>query len=390
MKIEVVSTLNIDKLYQACVTKQNNMGSKNGVGFGAHVSNLYSHVDISFYVTDISIYEAYFLKKIATNASPIMNKHIIDKDDVDLDLIVKKYVSTLNDIEEDSSINSNIKYDYYYLYGPAALVRGDMTINLSGRELITIFELDPTNFFLSATSGTCSTTEDDGTIKLKPDYEFKDTNLSSYIAKDFTKKFYSYMNTEITTNDLYSDSTIHGMFSNHDSLCKLSSLMNPFLELDFEDENWQSIGQTYKETIKGKYDFDKKKITYLEFRLYTNFSTFLNLYEYLPNSFFTSFESLFVPEKFKEIYIPEEFESYREVLENKYYDIQRLVENDTNTINRFQYTYLNSRYAYSMKFKLEDINLYINILHDNKTIQPETKKVLENIIKFAKAAYQII
>lgn len=399
MRISMVSTLNLDKLYELCYIKQNTVKNINAL-FSENIINIYNNIEISFYINDISIYEAFILKEFASSTSKLNNKHFLYKKYMPMDAPaeLKKYVDAIELITEDNGIHDKVlKSSYPYLYGPCYLIHGDIIAKFTGNELKSFFDVNPIDFFLKVTGGLCATQSDDPNnpaIIFKTDYELDNVQISQHLHSMFMTKFYAYLNKRVTFVDVVTDTVSYKHFTNHSTLTKLATIRNPFLEISLKDTKKED---TTKEIDKYKQKFPKEftqellKLTTIDVEVYSNFSTFLELFELLPKNMFTMKEDLKIPFKFKEIYIPKEFEAYYDKLEDRYTKLQAYVEaSEYNPMAMYQYTYLNSKFAYTISVKLEDINLYINPLTKEKGFIPETDKVLDSIVKFAKAAYNII
>lgn len=394
MKVNMVSTLNIDKLYKLCCTKQNT--TKNPMSlFSDRLYEFYNRVEIALELIDVSVYEAFILKDYATSVSPLNNKHFLFNDNIPLDAPseVKKYCDIITTISEDVGIHDNLRYTYPYLYGPAYLVHGDMVVKFTGRDLFKLFEKNPIDFFLKATSGTCATQNDtDQTLVFKTDYKIDIVGIHSFIKTLFLNKFYRYLINNVVPADLVTDSELHVNFSNHEKKFNIASLKHPYLEVDLKN-NPDELNTSAAIKAKNKvYKADEALyMTSIDIEMYTNFSTFLELYMLLPKRMFTVIEDLKVPFNFKEIYIPKSFEPYYDKLESRYTLLQEYIKSiKDNPAAMYQYTYLNSKIAFTVSYSFEDVNLYINPLIKNKGYIKETSEALNFMMASAKTLYNVI
>ena len=207
-------------------------------------------------------------------------------------------------------------------------------------------------------------------------------------------KFYAYLNKRVTFADLITDSVAHKRFSNHDGLTKLSAIRNPYFEVSMKDTPKEKISNEvnrYKTNFPKDFSEDLLSMTSIDVELYTNFVTFLELFETLPKSMFILKEDLKIPFKFKEIYIPKLFEPYYDKLEDRYTKLQEYIESlKTNPMAMYQYTYFNSKFAYKMSFSLKDVNLYINPASKIKGLTPEFSEVMTHLVKYSLAAYNLL
>ena len=396
----MVSTLNLDKLYDLCCVKQNVVENINAL-FSENLVDVYNNVELGFMVKDISIYEAFILKEFATSTSRLANKHFLYKKYMPMDTPneIKKYSELLESISDDKGIHDNIRNTYPYFYGPAFLVQGDMMCKFTGSDLYKFFDKNPVDFFLKVTGGLCATQSDkpdeNGNIGIlfKSDYKLDNLKISKHLQSMFTTKFYAYLNKRVVFADLITDSVSYKYFTNHDKLFKFASIRNPYLEINMKTsskDDYNKDVMAYRTKLPKEFRADMLSMTVLDAEIYSNFSTFLELFERLPKYMFIMKEDLKIPFKFKEIYIPEVFEPYYDKLEDKYTKLQSYIESITNPMAMYQYTYLNSKFAYTISIKMEDINLYINPLLKDKGLMPETIKVLNQLLKTAQAIYQIL
>lgn len=410
MRIETVNVLGLDILYELCCVKQNSDNSFNTSSLilknmntllSNKVEDIYNHTEISFALASVSMYEAFILKKFASNVSKLIDTHFMYKEYLPMDTPyeVRKYSEIMETIKDDAGLHNIIKYTYPYLYGPAYLIQGDMVCTFTGKELYQFFGKNPVEFFTSMTNGSCIKADEpdengETKIKLDPNYKIDNFTVTQYIQKLFTNKFYAYLNNEVKFSDMIVDSVTYKNYSSHDRLYKLVRVRNPFLELDLKSSSKEDIinkTTNYRTKVQKEYKDQVLNLTRVDVSIYSNFSTFLELFENLPNEMFTYREDLKIPFKFKEIYIPKEFEPYFDKLEDRYTHLQEYIKSlDDNVMAQSQYTYLNSKYSYTLSFTLNEVNLFINPLLKNKGLRKESIDVITGLIKQAQNAYNLL
>ena len=403
MKIDNLYILNLDRLYKSCCMRQEMLekNKTNNSNFHKGLINLYNHVEFTFTLSEVSVYEYMLLKRFSTTCSKLNNKSIL-YNSPDYNSDIYEYAKLIHEITHDNEIvNTPIKYNYPFLYGPSFLVKGSCAVTLSGRELINICDIDPSDFFTKATKGKCfiklPSVEFDRELDLSEGSEIR-ISIDSYIKDRFIRSFYNnYFIQSTTSSDIVSDGAIYYYFDSHDEQIKIKSISNPIFKYDIETENLldktnyiselKNKANNYGDYIGRKNVIDN---TYVIFNLYTRFSTYIDLFEKLPKEFFISYEDLKIPANFKEIYIPIEFhDKYRDKLELVYTKLINYIENEHNNFYvKYQCTFLNSMYAYSIKIKLDDINKYINLI-DRTKVLPETKEIINKIIKFGGAVLKM-
>lgn len=404
MIIDKLLTLNLEELYKACCLKQYEKSRDSKFEFKSGIINIYNHVELTFNMHDVSIYEYMLLKRYASRCTKLYNKTILYKSP-DYSSELYEYAKLIHEITNDKDIiNTRIKHDYPYLYGPSYLIRGECSVTLTGKRLISIFDIDPANTFLLATKGKCLS--ENGSITFNKEYNFSNgtegasnrIEIENFITDKFIRAFYnSFFISSTTGSDLISDSSIHYYFSTHETPLELFSISNPIVNLNIRRDNLNKatdlISSAKSELDDNKVFMDEDVIyddICMIFNLYTRFSTYMNLFENLPSNLFISEEDLKIPYNFKEIYIPIEFhQKYSEKLEDAYTSLNTYLDNEhKNFYVKYQCTYLNSMYAYSIKIKLDDVNKYINEV-DSKELLPEAKNIIDEIIKYSRAVFNL-
>ena len=394
MRVLSVNTLNLDKLYKTCAFQVN---ETNNVKFGSNIFELYNNIEISFGLSDVTPIDAFFLKEITTKTTKLVDLEI-DSDNLDYDTNVRRYAKYVRNIMEDSSVKSDEKWDYPFLYGPAHILKGKMGVSISGSDLVSILGNEPSDFFLKATSGTCADNVS-GPISFKTDFDLNDSNISAFLAKLFLDSFNRRMKNRFSLIDEISDTGINKYFVQHESLIKLKSVRNPYLVIDFkntESKVWKKDVDNYKELMSSSFykeiNNDILKITEFEVECYSNLSTLIELYLALPKRFFITVEDFRIPFSFKDIYIPSDYpEKIAATLTRRYEEMQTSIDTlQSSAYDKISHTYLNSKISYTMKLSLEDINLYINQLMKNKSLSVESISILVSILKFAKSIYSSI
>ena len=72
MQVHSISHINLFKLYEACMLKQNNKKFLDGK-FGRNLFALYNNVEITYILEDVSLYEAFLLKRFASRTTRLSN-----------------------------------------------------------------------------------------------------------------------------------------------------------------------------------------------------------------------------------------------------------------------------------------------------------------------------
>jgi hypothetical protein len=398
MIIKDLTTINIDKLYSACCLRQEAKSNNIKNDFNTNLVNIYNHIELTYYLEDVSIYEYMLLKRYSTRCSILYNKRI-NYNSPDYSPELYNYAKLIYNITNDPDIiNTPIKYNYPYMYGPSYLVRGDCYVTLSGTDLINIFDIVPSDFFIKYTKGKCILDKNDVLFNKKLNIL---DNIELYndikygIKEKFIKSFYNIFFLKSTTgNDIISNSAIHYYLSNHESEIKLSCISNPLYKCEIREDNLDDIRKNIlaRKTENSKYFTIDNIIsdTTVIFNIYSRFSTYIELLENLPKEFFISAEDLKIPSNFRELYIPIEiYNKYGDEMEDRYTELNNYIEKENrNFYVKYQCTYLNSMYSYSIKIKLDDVNKYINTINRNNILK-DTKNIIEEIIRYSIAVLKL-
>jgi hypothetical protein len=393
MNIYSINAINLNKLYSACCILDNSNGDSPSKSFGDDFVYFLNHVEISLALINVTPFDAFLLKNFASSCSRLYERSF-SANSGELTPELKKYAKVINDIMTDDNVSD--KDDFIYLNGPSNLTSGKMTVTFTGINLYTFFTLKPKKFFIEASDKACL----DASDRLIPDFNFNTTQdnpildkILGYISTKFHSEFRKFANKFLTNVDIFSDSAIYTYFSNHKDLVKLASVTNPCIDIQFDtitNEKYHIAIDNYKDSAPNYVKKNRLTNTNLEFSIYSNFSTFLQLYELLPKSFFISMDDLKVPFKTIEIEIPNQFRNYEVRLTNRISDIIKARDEAKEPYDKCNYMFLNSKIYYSLKFTFNDVNYYINPLLKEEGLFEEVRKIINSIIRYSKGTYTIL
>lgn len=393
MQIHSITHIHLDQLYQACVTKQNNQEIPGGT-FGNHISILYRQVEITFLIHDVSLYEAFLIKHFATSTTPLVNKRYL-KEYTEITGAPKKFTALVNAITHNDKVpNQPIKLDYQYLYGPCYFIHGDMSATFTGIDLTKFFEFDPTKFFVDSSDGRCFVINEGEKIpKLIPDFQFNESSFGKQLITLFTKSFKEFSLRFIEEADILTDVSLHELFSNQDTPVLIRCLKNPFVKVDFK-ENWKE-GLAEPGYLINSSDFKTENFqenTKITFELHTSFIAFLELYDRIPNRFFTYLEDVRGVFYKKDIFIPDIFMDYEKDLSSRYKEMNEYIESlkDKSPLLMYQYTYLNAKYSYNIEVSFYEFNLIFGPLMQRVKFRNETLDILKTMLKYMKSIHNYI
>jgi hypothetical protein len=371
--------------------KQNNKKFLDGK-FGRNLFALYNNIEITYILEDVSLYEAFLLKRFASRTTRLSNLQFL-KEYTEITGAPKKFTAFVYALQHDEKIPyTPEKHDYCHLYGPTYFIHGDMTITLTGGDLVKLFDMDPTPFFQAASDGKCVQFVGEGEIKVPEllPFKFEPSMITKTLIDLFLDRFQRDSVEFISRVDMFTDIANHNFFSNHDTLIRLAYMKNPYAKLNFKGSHWKAtLSEAPAELKKHKKSFDEN--TYLTFEVYSHFSTFLDLYDKLPKRMFILIEDVKAAAQFQEIYIPSIFDDFKEHFTKRYEELNEYIQSIADfPYLRYQYTYLNAPIAYSIELSLYEFNVYIAPLMEEKVLKSQSQDVCRSMIKFAKSIYNYI
>lgn len=369
MKVDKVYYLNIDKLYQVVLNKENDNNYK-FKQFGRNLSQLYNHVVISFDVSDITPLEYVFLKMISTNISLLKYTKFNDEEYLEKNFN-EIYGNVLSYYLTDMRSYDNTKNDTLQ-YLPVCYLIGDCTVSFSGVQLISLIGMEPRDFFIKATTRKCvieGTGENNPSV-MNPNFILNIENnldLKSGCISMLINNLYKYMMEKLTYIDIPSETFCSSIFDrNKDSKAShismnvvLSSIRSNHFNINFIDEPNETILQKMEEYKLNKMDNSYTiNNTFIELNMCTSLSTFINLFTLL------SCEKFITIENFR-LLVVNPTEPYTDGLDEKcielinfFNDKVTTVYNDLDKyiIKRLELTKFGTKINYSLLLSLSDIS----------------------------------
>ena len=407
MKIDYVSTVNLGLLedaFNSGILNTSNIAKD----FGKNLSLLLSHIKISFFIDDISILEAYMLKRFCNG-----NYIDIETSVSDSNINKEKYPITHRSIQSLFLLNKSIDDDKDVTVKPGVMLFPVKSIikkciaTFEGQNILTIIgslTRSPESFFMKVNSY----------IQDSNNNRSKDDIIIDLLIENFLKEFYSYMTYRIQYIDLLSDSTLEFMYLNHakDDTKKFVSLSHvntiygtiPFVNVD-TDQYQKAIDIINVNKAKNPIEDSSIKMNTTEifFICNTSIYSFLEIFLTLPIGSIlesTDIKSVYSSDQF---IIPQEMSKYQSRVTSIIEKIkgEREKVKDTNNIDNYNLIQLNTKIQYTIKFKLSEIsdilmtwenkinndNLYGD---ENSYISKEIVKVISLMKKYAIAIYNTV
>ena len=387
--------------------------------FGRNLSLILSHIKITYVVSEISIFEAYMLKRFCNGNLIDVNTFIDDSR-----INAEKYPVTHRSIRSLFLLNKNITDDTDVTVKPGALlfpskcIEKGCVVTFQGQEILSILgsiTKGADSFFMRVIS----------TLQISPDQD-KSEIINNLLIERFIKEFYSFMNYKINYIDLLSDSTLNYeylKYADEDStkLLSLAHINSIYGDISFINTN----EETYTKSIDKIYS-NKSSITYINnsammdtteifFVCNTSFYTFMESFLYLPIGSILESTDIKIVYASDNYILPIEMAKYQTRISSildklgserstVYSRNSSNVDNKSGTIvniDDYNLIPLNARIQYTFKFKLSEISDILitwenkinneKIYGDNNNyISKEILKMISLMKSYAIAAYKTI
>lgn len=311
MKITKINMINLDKLFQIVYDKETDENYGKNM-FSNKIAQLYSHIEISYEIEDISIIEYVFMKMFSSRITKFEKYE--DHTDVKLSKDLFPALTTVyGDGGSISFIDNLFEFfrpkntgDYnhqFSLASPIGFKYGSCITSFTGRELINIIGMDPKQFFVlnsDLPSFFLEPSDDDkerGTRKINPSYDYqKDKTLVNSFVSILLKEFYKFMVTYCTNVDLPSEVFMKrfNYVSEENCSCNpvLSTFKHPLVTIDYQEDKTEDIIKKVDEFQSlGIKRFDHFRTTEMVFSFCTPFVIFCKLFEVLPKGSITSMDN---------------------------------------------------------------------------------------------------
>lgn len=425
MKIEYAYPVNLNLLEDAFRSGMLS-SSDYSKDFGRNLSLLLSHIKLSFVVSDISIFEAYMLKRFC-------NGNLIDLGTFmeDSKINPDKYPITNRTLRSLFLLNKNITDDDDVTVKPGVLlfpskcIEKRCLVTFQGQDVLTILgsiTKSATSFFMKVISE----------MDRSPDTD-KTEIISNLLIENFIKEFYSFTSFRIQNIDVLTDSVLDSMYlkyaednsTNIVSLSHVNSIYGdlPFINITADDytNSLMKIEQN-RSVIEIENDSNiLMNTTELFFVCNTTFYTFMESFIYLPIGSILESTDIKIIYSSDQFIIPQEMQKYQSRVTSliekfmgernsvKMKTIEKLTESGikenidvpNHDIDNYNLIPLNTRIQYTVRFKLTEISDILltwenkikndHIYGDNNDyLTREILKMITMMKKYAIAAYKTI
>lgn len=390
MKIDSVSTVNLgllDDAFNSGILSTDDITKD----FGKNLSLLLSHIKISFFISDISIFEAYMLKRFC-NGNYIDLETYLSDDSIDRE----KYPVAHRSIQSLALLNKSINEDNDVAVKPGVML---YPIKCIEKSCIATFEgQDVLSVIGSLTRGSDSFFIKVNTCLKNPEeVRSKDDIMSDLLIETFFKEFYSYMTYKIQYMDLLTDSTLEFMYLNSikednklASLAHINTLYGtiPFINID-QDQYNMALNMIKENKEKNPIEDESviMNTTEIFFVCNTSIYSFLEIFLNLPIGSIlesTDIKAVYTSDQY---IIPQEMEKYQARVSSiiEKLKTERVSLLKSNNIDNYNLIPLNTKIQYTIKFKLSEISdiLYEweNNINGNQMYGDESNYISREILK---------
>ena len=407
MKVEYVKASNFEFLLAAYDT-----GIRNGTkDFGKNIRNLLSHISVSFVISDISILEAFMIKRFS-------GAEIIDHETtmVDDNVNAIKFTEAMPQVKSLFLLNDNMTEDNDLqvkpgpLFLPLKSIQKKITVTFNGMSVLNIIgEI--------SRSPLCFCNDVLNRITENPDTS--DTEiLNNALIENFIKEFYSFMSYSYKYIDVLSDSLLDGEYLSNAKpveMCVLSHVNTLFGMIPFTDVDetrlstsllsCQENKKTYKESTGIEVGDDLLKCTTdLYFICASSLYSFIETYLYLPIGTILEYTDIKILFTSNTYIIPDVMNKYQTRLTNifsRYYTWMKNFEAaQGDELDMYNMILGNIEIRYVIKLSLSDITSIIidwensiknGLYGDEKNyINKELLKIIAKIKQYAVAVFNTV
>lgn len=390
--------------------------------FGKNLHLLLSHIKITFVISEISIFEAYMLKRFC-DGNFIDLETYMDDNKIDSG----KYPVTYRNMQSLFLLNKNIMEDSDVSVKPGVLLFPSKCVEkkciaiFQGQNILSItgaLVRGPGCFFVRLKSE----------IQNNPNKNKKDI-INDLLIESFIKEFYTYMNNKIKYMDLLTDSTLNFAYLNYAkentnniiSLSHINSIYGeiPFINIDenIYNSSLSKISDNKKELVleDDNIILDSTEIFFI---CNTSMYTFMEAFMYLPIGSILESTDVKILYSSDQYIIPKEMLKYKtrvtsiiDKMKNERLSVEKTTAENSNDdvkselkltlIDNYNLIPLNTRVQYTVKFKLSEISDILlkwenKIVNDhiygeeNNYLAREILKVVSSMKSYAIAAYKTI
>lgn len=375
--------------------------------FGKNLYLLLSHIKISFIVNEISILEAYMLKKFSVGNLIDLESYIEDEN-----IDINKYPVSRRNLQSLFLLNKNINDDNDVEIKPGVMLFPTKCINkkclvtFQGQNILSVIGSiirGPECFFSKVTSN----------IQTYPD-KSKEDIINDLLIESFVKEFYTFMQHKLQYMDILTDSTLDFNYLNYakddiNNLVSLSHVNSIYGDIQFINITNEKYSNAINiiNSNKKLIDLPNKSMimdsTEIFFVCNTSFYTFMESFIYLPIGRILESTDIKIVYSSDQFIIPKEMLKYQSRIANIIDKMrnERISVSKDNNIDNYNLIPLNTRIQYTIKFKISEIsnilmnwedNIKNNHMYGNENdyLSKEILKIIDVMKNYAIAVYKTI
>lgn len=360
MKVTKIDFLNIDKLYQIAINKEEDPNYKLKQ-FGRNLPQLYSHIVIKYDLTEVTPIEYIFLKMISSNIT-IYNCNVINNKDYLEKNFNEIYGSILSSYIEEIINSKDIEEPAEYL--PVAAFLGDCIVSFTGSQLVSLIGMDPRDFFIKASNRKCVIPGKDENTPATMDHDFiidieNNNDLKNGCIAMLINTLYKFMMEKLTYVDIPSEAFCSSMFdgSSDENIITIASVRNPYLNLNFSEgiNKLKPKFEAYKEmNLRSITTINN---TFIEFNISTSLQTFVELFRNIPYDKFitiSNFRLLVTNPRMSDEKMPENEAELIEYFDKKVKDTYNDLDRDI--LKLVELTKFGTIINYSLLLSINDVD----------------------------------
>ena len=391
--------------------------------FGNNLPLLLSHIKLTFVINEISIFEAYMLKKFCSgnlvDLGTSMDDNKINPD---------KYPITHRTVRSLQLLNMNIMNDNDVsvkpgvLLFPAKCVEKRCLVTFQGFDVLSVIgsiTKSYDSFFMRMIEN----------MKSSPETS-KSEIISNLLIERFFREFYSFIGFKVQHIDLLTDSTLDFAYLQHakedNTLVSLSHVNSIYGDISFINNTYEDyslslsqIGQNQNllQIPDRQVNMDTTEVFFV---CNTTFHSFMEAFIYLPIGSILESTDIKILYSSKDFIIPTDMEKYRNRLtsiieklmsERESVRVKKEVKLTNNgsdseevevanrDLDNYNLIQLNTRIQYSIRFRLSDISHILmewedkiknqNIYGDTDNyLSKELLKMIDSMKNYAIAVYK--
>ena len=389
MIVEYVNPVNLNLLEDAFMSGIMNT-KEITKDFGKNLPLLLSHIKISFVVSDISIFEAYMLKRFCNGNMLDIETYMEDnKIDSDKYPVTHRALQSLFLLNKTIIDDKDVSVKPGVMLFPSKCIEKKCLVNFQGQAILSIIGAlvrGPECFFVKLNANISKNPE-----KSKTDI------INDLLIEFFIKEFYTFMLNKIQYMDILTDSTLDFTYLKHakedtNNLVSLSHVNSVYGDIPFIniDDEMYSSSITNISKNKDILKFNDIAITMNSTEIFFLCNT--SIYSFMESFLYLPIGSILESTDIKAVYSSDQFILPKEMYKYQTRIIsiidkmknERMSSKDNN-IDKYNLIPLNTMIQYTVKFKLSEIsNILINWenkIKDNNIYGEESSYLSKEILK---------